>query len=264
MIKAVFFDIDGTIVSMITHEMPASTKEALYSLKEKGIKLFISSGRPPMHIQLLCKDLQEFPWDGMVLLNGQYCTDENGQVFFDLPLPEEGLKELVPWLKESADFSCVFYELEHSYDIRFNQSMFDYLNAIGRLDQMPQTEDPVRSYTHKTYQICPYIPPEADEEFLKHAPGMASARWTPNFADIIPAGGGKKEGLRHMLERHGLSRSECMSFGDGGNDISMLDYAQIGVAMGNADDEVKSHADYVTDTCENDGIFKAFKHFEMI
>ena len=93
---------------------------------------------------------------------------------------------------------------------------------------------------------------------------MASARWTDSFADIIPAGGGKKEGLRHMLEKYGLDRSECMAFGDGGNDISMLDYAEIGVAMGNSPDSVKAVADHVTESVDQDGICAALRRYGIL
>ena len=125
-------------------------------------------------------------------------------------------------------------------------------------------EDPVRSYDHDTYLICPYIPAEREAEFLAHAPGIISQRWTPAFADMIREGGGKPVGIEAALKRNGLSRHECMAFGDGGNDISMLKYAEIGVAMGNANDEVKAHGDYVTSRSENDGIYNAFKHFGLI
>ena len=142
--------------------------------------------------------------------------------------------------------------------------MHDYLESIGRLDQMPRVEDPVRSLTHDTYQICPYIGEERDAEFLAHAPGMESARWTPQFADMIPLGGGKAQGIRRMLERWNISIDETMAFGDGGNDISMIQAAGIGVAMGNASENVKAAADYVTRDCEDDGIFAACEHFALI
>ena len=58
--------------------------------------------------------------------------------------------------------------------------------------------------------------------------------------------------------------NECMAFGDGGNDIAMLQHAGIGVAMGNAEDDVKQYADYITDSVDEDGIFKALKHLNII
>lgn len=263
MIRAVFFDIDGTLISMKTRVMPESCLKALYAMKEKGIRLFVASGRPPVHLQLLAEEFNAFPWDGLILLNGQYCVDAEGEVFHRQTVSQETLKELVPWLKAEADFPCIFYELDHSYDIRFNEGMHAYLSSIGRLDQMPPVEDPERSFTHDTYQICPYMEAQRDPEFLAHAPQMESARWSPDFADMIPAGGGKTEGIRRMMARYGLENEEWMAFGDGGNDIGMIKAATIGVAMGNGADDVKAAADYVTADCEKDGVALACEHFKL-
>ena len=82
--------------------------------------------------------------------------------------------------------------------------------------------------------------------------------------DIIHGEGGEAAGIQKYLENGGLTREETMSFGDGENDISMLEFAGIGVAMGNASDEVKAHADYVTDSVDNDRIEKALRHFGLI
>ena len=84
------------------------------------------------------------------------------------------------------------------------------------------------------------------------------------FADILPEGGGKPNGLAAMLKHFGWTRDEAIAFGDGGNDVTMLDYAGIGVAMGNACDTAKQAADYVTDDIMKDGLAKALGHFHLI
>ena len=90
------------------------------------------------------------------------------------------------------------------------------------------------------------------------------ARWWERAVDVIPASSGKAAAIKEVLKYYGFSAEECMAFGDGGNDIDMIKFAGIGVAMGNSDEEVKMAADHVTDTCDNDGIYKAFKYFKMI
>jgi len=67
-----------------------------------------------------------------------------------------------------------------------------------------------------------------------------------------------------MLEYFRIPLNECVAFGDGGNDVAMLEHAGIGVAMGNAEDDVKQYADYVTDSVDEDGIFKALEHLNII
>lgn len=262
--KAAFFDIDGTLKPFNETELRDTTINMLHQLQEKGMRVFLCSGRPPVQLPLLGKKLNAFPWDGYILLNGQYCMDKNKDCFYKMPIPKEALHKLVPWLKENADYACPFMEEDYSYDIVFNEEHYNYLKSIGKEDQMPKIDDPERSYTHDTYQICPYIPASEDAEWVSHAPGMKSARWSPTFADMIPENGGKPVGMQKMLDRIGVDVKDSIAFGDGGNDITMLEFAGIGVAMGNASDEVKSHADYVTANSEDDGIYKAFVHFGIL
>ena len=70
--------------------------------------------------------------------------------------------------------------------------------------------------------------------------------------------------MKAILEHYGYTKEECMAFGDGGNDKTMLEYAGIGVAMGNAVDEVKEIADYITLSANDDGVYAALKHFDLI
>lgn len=84
------------------------------------------------------------------------------------------------------------------------------------------------------------------------------------FADIIARGNSKSKGIDHVLEYYGIALKDTMAFGDGGNDIPMLGHAGIGVAMGNASDEVKAAADYVTTSVDEDGIMNALKHFGVL
>lgn len=264
MIQAVFFDIDGTLKPFNEVELRDTTMQMLSDLQKKGIRIFIASGRPPIQLPLIGKNFNSVPWDGMVLLNGQYCLNKNKEVIHNMPIPKEALHKLVPWLKENADFPCMFCELDKSYDIGFNQGMYDYYASLGRLDDLPEIQDPVRSYDHDTYQICPYFPLERDAEFVSHAPGMKSARWTDEFADMIPAEGGKPVGIQKMLDYYGIRREDTMAFGDGGNDMEMLDYVGLGVAMGNASEEVKKHGKYITDSSNDDGILHALQHFGIL
>ena len=100
--------------------------------------------------------------------------------------------------------------------------------------------------------------------FLRSCPGCIAVRWSPDFCDILPAGGGKPNGLAHTLAHLGLTREQSIAFGDGGNDVAMLRAAGVGVAMGNACDEALNAADYVTASVDDDGIAKALAHLGVI
>lgn len=82
--------------------------------------------------------------------------------------------------------------------------------------------------------------------------------------DIIPATGSKEAGIRALIRHYGIAQDETMAFGDGGNDIEMLSYAGIGVAMGNASDEVKAAADFVTASVDEDGIYRAVSELNIL
>ena len=88
--------------------------------------------------------------------------------------------------------------------------------------------------------------------------------WSSRAIDIIPAGGGKARGMEYFMRKLGFLPSETMAFGDAENDIDMLKYAGIGVAMGNAEERVRYSADYVTERADQDGIRRALEHFHMI
>ena len=94
--------------------------------------------------------------------------------------------------------------------------------------------------------------------------GCEATRWYPSFTDVVPAGSSKRIGIDKVIEYFGISLNETMAFGDGGNDIAMLKHAGIGIALGNADDEVKNSADYVTTSVDDDGVVNALKHFGLM
>ncbi len=89
-------------------------------------------------------------------------------------------------------------------------------------------------------------------------------RWHPQFSDLVNADNSKATGIDSILHHYGIDRNECIGFGDGGNDIEMLDFCGIGVAMGNADDNVKAHADYVTTSVDDEGIANALRQLHII
>lgn len=252
-VKAIFFDLDGTLVDTKTDRIPASAQWALHRLKEKKIKLFIASGRPPVRAELI-KAQTDIRFDGKVLLNGQYCVDGEDVPFYKKPLTEAQLRSILKWLEKNQEINCNFME-----------AGLVYANIQGA---GPRSEFPVRPVgrclEHPTYQVSPRVGPEADEEILAQVDGVKSARWSDWSTDLIPADGGKTVGMQKLLDRYGLRREECMAFGDGANDIEMLGYVGIGVAMGNGFRSVKQAADYVTDTVAADGILKALRHFKIL
>ncbi|MGI6109849.1 MAG: Cof-type HAD-IIB family hydrolase [Eubacteriaceae bacterium] len=260
-IKAAFFDIDGTLVSFTTHDIPESTLKALKLLQQNDIRIFLATGRPPEHM-VHVPHIDTIGFDGTVALNGQYCT-VGDQVIRDVCIPEENLNQLVPWLEDSHT-ACSFFELEYSY-LNFTSDKTEELEKfLGPTAHTMPVNSTDRISDHKVYQLNGYIGPEDEQEFLSHIPGCQAVRWNNIFADIIPADGGKPNGLQSVLEHYGLNREQSIAFGDGGNDADMLRYAGIGIAMGNAGTEAREAADYITDSVDDNGIFKALVHLGIL
>lgn len=261
MVKAIFFDIDGTLVSFDTHKVPKSTRESLQKLKEKGIKLFLATGRSPILLDKI-KKLVEFDFDGYVLINGQYCV-LNDEVVHKEKIAKKGLKKLISYLDEK-NLACEFLDDKDIYINRVNERVLELREFLGSTAPDSKLITSEEILNKEIYQMCAYINNQEEEDFFKNAPGCKGARWNPLFMDIMPEDGGKAKGISKIIGKLGISKNECMAFGDGGNDIDMLEYVGFGIAMGNASDKVKNCADHVTEDVDNDGIKLALEKFNII
>ena len=257
-IKAAFFDIDGTLLPFHAKALPESTVQALAALRENGVKTFIATGRPPVHLPYL-HALDGIPFDGYVTMNGQYCYLADGELLYTKYIPAASLQTLLPYI-EKEQLSVGFVGKDFCRFNLINDLSRDFAKKLelgaGDVAALIQHED--------IYQLSAFLPPEKEAEFLRRCPGCLAVRWSPDFADILPEGGGKPNGLAAMLKHFGWTRDEAIAFGDGGNDVAMLEYAGIGVAMGNACDDAKAAADYVTTDIDKEGIAKALRHFGLV
>ena len=257
MVKAIFFDVDGTLVSFRTHTIPPSALEALHTLRAKGIKLFLSTGRHPVMLRSVEKS---FSFDGAVTLSGQYCT-AGGQVLRSNPMPSEAVEELVAAAGDNT-FFCIFLEGEDIYVNCINDYTRRFISDLS-IDMPPVR--PARDALGRTvYQAVTFLDKEHEHLLLDRAPHLKTTRWHPHFLDVIPPTGGKDRGLDAILDHFGIPLEESMAFGDGENDLSMLVHAGIGVAMGTASAEVKARADYAAPSVDEDGVARALEHFGLL
>lgn len=258
MIKAIFFDIDGTLVSFTSHRIPASAKEAICQLRAKGVKVFIASGR---HWRVM-NNLEGLDFDGYVTLNGTCCYAGRDLLVYKKAIPAEDVARMAAIEAGEGAFPCIV--------VREDGMFINYLNAetdeVFRLLNFPVP--PVQPFAEalktEVFQLIAFFRAEQEKQVMAQLPGCEATRWNPLFTDIVPRGGSKQVGMEKLLAHFGIRREECMAFGDGGNDIPMLRYAGIGVAMGNASEEVKAAADYVTSSVDEDGIAMALRHFGLL
>ena len=229
MIKAVFLDVDGTLVSFRTHEVPRSAVGALRSAvgalraaHARGVRLFIATGRTAGDLEPLAGRL----------------SDELG---FALALElDEGVfvNRMTPSVPELA--RMVAHPVPEVADLR---ALFDRGGCC---------------------QMCFYLNAETERRVMPELPSLAANRWCPIFTDINVRGVDKATGMLSFAREYGLRADELMAVGDGGNDVPMLRAAGAGVAMGNACGEAVSAADFVTASVDDDGIRKALEHFGVI
>lgn len=258
MIKAVFFDIDGTLVSFKTHEVPQSTIEALDLLRKKGIKVFIATGRHYTSIN----NLGDLKFDGYVTLNGGYCFAGEDKVIYKHSIPDRDIEALIRYMETEESFPCAFVQEKEIFMNYKDETVEEIFNMLNFPEPPIRPMDEIRGKT--AYQLVSFFTAEQEKKIMTILSNCESTRWNPLFTDVVPAGSSKRVGIDKMLEYFRIPLNECMAFGDGGNDVAMLQHAGIGVAMGNAEDDVKQHADYITDSVDEDGIFKALKHLNII
>lgn len=256
MIKGIFFDIDGTLFSHTMGCVPPSTLEALEKLREKGILCFMATGR---HIsELRNMEVMALPFDGYVTLNGQLCYDKNQQLFYGCPFPQEDTQALAQAFRQK-ELPLMLVEEERNY---INEVSDMVVTALGGVSTPPPK---VGQYENAPiYQAIVYGSLEQIHQFCQRLPHCKPTWWNPYGADIIPKTGGKVAGIRQALSHFGLKKEETMAFGDGENDMEMLSFVEIGVAMGNAQQKVKDCAHYVTAHIDEDGIYRALQHFSIL
>lgn len=256
MIKAAFFDVDGTLVSHRTKSVPQSARDAVAKLQAQGIKCIVATGRQIGQFRKL--PAGDIPFDGYITLNGQLTLNSRQEKLCGTPI-EGKAKEYCIKMFEENRLPALLVEEDRAYLNFVNERVLEVQEIIST---------PVPALGQYTggdiYQVCVYLNEEEIHQVGAIAEECSLARWGFGGVDIIAKGGGKVEGIRKYLEREGIAVEEIIAFGDADNDREMLRFAGIGVAMGNAEENVKAAADYVTTDIDDDGIAKALAHFGLI
>lgn len=260
MIKAAFFDIDGTLVSLKSKVYPPSTAVALKRLRENGVLLFVATGRSRFEINSE-RLLDGLEFDGYLTNNGQDAYDADGKLLYGKPIVAEEACAIVEWAEKNGQ-ACWLVNSDKSCMNLYNERVFEAMEAI-------HTRPPALCDLHEMlktpiYKIVLFLTREEMRIPLLLGPHCRTTQWFELGHDIISMDGGKENAMADILSRYGIAKEECIAFGDSENDIAMLRTAGIGVAMGNATKEAMAAADYITDDCDDDGLLHALEHFSLI
>ncbi len=258
-IKAIFFDIDGTLVSFKTHQVPQETKDAIKRLRERGIKVFVATGRMLKMVHVL----DDIEFDGYITYNGALCVDSTKEnVIFKNTVPQDELEALAKRLKEDlfpVSFMCK--------DEMYVNYMHELVTKVAEIVEVePPIVKPVEEVIKEdVFQMCIYVDePKLQQILSETLPGCVGMRWIELFADVNVKGMNKQLGIDKILEHFNIPLECAMAFGDGGNDIPMLQHVPYGVAMGNSNDAVKAAAWYVTGDVDEGGLADALNHFGLL
>lgn len=256
-IKIVFFDIDGTLVDIHHKKITPKTLEALNRLKKNGILICIATGRAPLTLPRF----EGITFDAFLTFNGSLCYNTQQDIFSN-PIPFGDIKTIIQNASSIGRPVSVASRTTLAAN-GMDQDLTDYYSIVNLSVEVSETFDQIIK-NEDIYQIMLGCREDEYDALLKNAPGAQITAWWDRAADIIPAGGSKGRGITKILEYYHLDPSEAMAFGDGNNDIEMLQTVGWGVAMENASPELKAAANDVCGHAARDGIYDYCKKLGLI
>lgn len=254
-IKLVAVDIDGTFVrSDYTYDIPRF-RHILSRMKDAGCNFVVASGN--QYYQL--RDLFPGYYDEMsfVAENGAFVKDRK-EIVFTADMPKDTVDEVIDVCREYREIANVLCGVDSAYCQRgtVSQAFFEltgiYYHRLKWVDNFKEVKDQILKF-------APTVPEEKTyfyyDIFRKRLEGKIEPTTSGHGSiDLIVPGCHKASGLKRLVERWGISPEQCVAFGDGGNDIEMLQYCGHSYAMENASENVKSAARYVCPANDEDGV----------
>ena len=263
--KVLALDIDGTLTDS-AKRITDRTKESVLAAAKKGVKIVIASGRPVQGIRAFAEELKLKENDGYILSfnGGRLISCRTGEIIHDMKLPLEYLPEIYALSKEYG-VNLMSYEGD---DLITETPDDEFLEIEARINGLGiKKVDNLVKHINFPINKCLMLGEGnylAQVEKKVHAAlcdRMDVYRSEPYFLEILPKGVDKAKALEKLLGTLDFKREELMACGDGFNDLTMIEYAGLGVAMENARDEVKKRADYVTCSNDEDGVAAAVEKF---
>lgn len=248
--KIIFFDIDDTLYLNSRQCVPASTRTALLALQRQGITAAIATGRTESVLPEAVRSLiDECGIRCIVSINGQYIS-LNGRELVSFPMPKAQIERIASTLSRNG--TAYAFVSEQGLFTANDSSLSQH--ALGAL-RLPYRSDPAAYLHRNTYQMLGFYPESQAGHIQRLLPeNVKTVRWHRYGVDILDKSGSKARGIQAALNALGLKTEDAAAFGDGMNDMEMLQTVGFGIAVGNAAEALKTVADYVCPPIEADGI----------
>jgi hypothetical protein len=252
--KALFFDIDGTLLDIGSgiEKIPNGVIKQIRRLQDKGYYLFVASGRPKAFIS---ETLLDAGFDGYILCNGAH-VEFKGKMILKKPLQFDKIKNLIH-IFEQNDSEYILECDDYCYlDSKYKDLDAFYKTAVINEDKISYSFNKEENIL-KTLKLEVLINKNR-EEILKLVKEDFSYddHGTNGILEIFSKDISKANGISKVLEYLNIDRENSYAFGDGLNDIEMIEYVGCGIAMGNAVDKLKEKADLVCGRIEDNGLEK--------
>lgn len=259
-IKAIFLDFDWTLFDHKTRSFNEKGVEGLNKAHEKGVKLIINSARTYYALEGL-NTFKLIPFDGYVVSNGGACILNGKTIYADFIKTD--IKHDLLSLLESNKFGFnVITELKTYIKVTDKKRVDDFYSVY--YEPYPLDFAIYQNEEVLAIQVFCYENEEEEIKTFCKTNNLRFNRFADNNVEITSCEFLKSKGINAIYDALELNKNEAMAFGDDINDIPMFEKVKYGICMGNGKGEAKKEAFYVTDNIENDGLYKALKHFEII
>lgn len=246
-VKIIFFDIDGTLVDPESGMISDKTIYALTRLKDRGIRICISTGRAPFELP----DFGALQFDAFCAYNGSLCYTDR-QLIHSHPIAPADVAQVI---RNAADIGrpVSLATRQRLAANGWDQDLADYYRlAKLELTVAPDFDDACQE---EIYQLLIGCRESEHEALIRETQGVKIAVSWDRAVDVIPASSGKGTAIAKVLEHFELDAAQAMAFGDSQNDLEMLRAVGVGVAMGNASPRAKEAAAQVCGAVSEDGIY---------
>ncbi|HML68490.1 MAG TPA: HAD family hydrolase [Clostridia bacterium] len=257
--KMFVFDFDETLYCHANRCVPASARQALQQLLALGEFVVIATGRAPDSYEFICRTLG-IPLEWVIALNGQLIY-HNGEIVYEKFITLPSIREIYDIARENGFASGGFYQ-DGSLVSQINQRVQTVWTEFG--SPLPK-EIPDFLDRYALYQAHLYVTKEEANRFFANQIQDYIVNWShETLMNLISKETGKSKGIEWLMQRFVIDRKDTYAFGDGFNDVDMIQSVAHGVAMGNASQDLKKVAEYVTDPPDGDGILHALQYFGVL